>query len=75
MTRQDVLDQAKSLTKEDQITLTLDLCEMLSVQSAENELTASQIHELERRVELYEADPSRGVPWEVVRAQLLRGRD
>lgn len=35
-------------------------------------LTEDQIRELDRRIEAFERDPSRGAPWDEVRARLRR---
>jgi len=51
----------------------LDIADMLwdsvEVELEAEALTPAQRAELERRIALSDADPSRGIPWETVRAE------
>lgn len=53
----------------------LDLVEQIWDSIAEDqeqfELTDEQKAELDRRIAAHEADPNRGVPWEVVKKRIL----
>lgn len=71
MTATAMLEQIRLLPREEQA----ELAETILDDLAESDsgippLTQEQMDELDRRSAEYDADPSKGVPWEVVRARL-----
>lgn len=57
-----------NLSPEDRITLIGELWDSLA--DADLTLTASQSEELAKRLNAFEADPSRGVAWAALKAEL-----
>ena len=57
------------LSVEDRLSLAEILRDSVAADLQNQDTTPAQAAELARRVALDEADPSRGIPWEVVRAE------
>ena len=60
------------LSPAERLQLLDELWDSLSADLENTSLTAAQCEELESRWAKYQADPSRGVPWETAREQALR---
>ncbi len=58
-----------SLPAEARMALAQELWDSVASEIEAQSLTDAERAELERRVALADADPSRGVPWETVRAE------
>jgi putative addiction module component (TIGR02574 family) len=71
MTKQEILEGARSLAKDDRIDLAMDLWSMIDA----DELPLSQAvrDELDRRIAADEVQPTVTRPWSEVREELLRG--
>lgn len=65
----NILEQALKLTPEQKLELIGQIMESLEARPA-IQLSQSQIAELERRRRLYEADPSRAIPWEQAKVEI-----
>jgi putative addiction module component (TIGR02574 family) len=59
------------LSTEDRMRLVEEILESLDADREPPPLTEAQRQELDRRIALLEADPSRGTPWEEVEARIL----
>ena len=57
------------LSAEDRLSLAELLRDSVAAELQGQDTTPAQAAELERRVALADADPSRGIPWEIVRAE------
>ena len=68
----DLRQQIGSLTPDEKAELIDDLWESLEADA--RPLTEAQREELDRRLDLYERNPSDVIPWEQVRADLFRKR-
>ena len=68
MTRSEILDELRKLDPEERAHLIEELWE--SVEEDDFFLTDEQAAEIERRAAELEADPSIGIPWEEIRADL-----
>ena len=64
-----ILEQAESLSIEDQAELVRRLSERLAEAGQDPGLTDAQRAELQRRLDRYRANPNDLIPWEVVKAQ------
>lgn len=72
MTRQQIIDSARQLPREEQLDLAMELWELVGPRDDELPLTAEQRAELDRRLDAYRADPSEARPWDEVRSDLLK---
>ncbi|HEX4295772.1 MAG TPA: addiction module protein [Rhizomicrobium sp.] len=70
MTRSEILDELRKLDPEERAELIEELWE--SVEEDDFFLTDEQAAEIERRAAELEADPSIGIPWEEIRADLRK---
>jgi putative addiction module component (TIGR02574 family) len=72
MTTPATIDFSK-LSITERIDLIGDIWDSIIDEAPDDEITLSQAEkaELHRRVAAYRADPSRGIPWEQVRAELF----
>jgi putative addiction module component (TIGR02574 family) len=70
MTRNEILDELRKLDPEERAQLIEELWE--SVEEDDFFLTDEQAAEIERRAAELEADPSIGIPWEEIRADLRK---
>jgi putative addiction module component (TIGR02574 family) len=70
MTRSEILDELRKLDPEERAQLIEELWE--SVEEDDFFLTDEQAAEIERRAAELEADPSIGIPWEEIRADLRK---
>jgi len=59
----------QGLSVEDRLALADAIRDSVAAELEERELTVAQRIELDRRLSLADANPDRGVPWEVVRAE------
>jgi putative addiction module component (TIGR02574 family) len=68
-----IIDRAKlkELSLQDRLALIDEIWMSLSDEERDFPLSESQKKELDRRVELYEQNPDRGVPWSEVKSRLL----
>jgi putative addiction module component (TIGR02574 family) len=73
MTRQQFLEKAKALPREERIDLVMDLWDDIGTEDDDLTLTGPQKLELDRRAAADEADPTPAEDWDVLRAKLLRG--
>ena len=71
MTKDQLLESASLLPKQQRIDLVLDLWDTIDVD--ETPLTEVQVKELERRITEDKADNEPGEDWEELKAKLLRG--
>jgi putative addiction module component (TIGR02574 family) len=62
-----------NLSVAERIRLVEDLWDSILEVPEAIELTVEQKLELDRRLEMYHADPNAGSPWELVRNQILNG--
>lgn len=63
----------RTLSVAERIQLVEDIWDSIAEDTADGgELSAAQRAEVRRRVAAHEADPQSAIPWEVVRAELLR---
>ena len=71
MTRDQIIQSVRSLPRDEQIDLALELWEFIDP----NDLpaTEAQRRELDRRIAADDADPQPAEPWQDLRAKLLRG--
>ena len=72
MTKQQILEEVRRLNPDEQVDLAYELLE--SVEQQLPPLTPELREELDRRIAEDDADPTPGVPWSELRAQLLRGQ-
>jgi putative addiction module component (TIGR02574 family) len=63
----------KALPIDDRIALAEAIWETIEEESEAGELSEPQKTELQRRLDLYRADPTNVIPWETVKAQ-ARGK-
>ncbi len=68
----NLLEAAKALPLPERIELAEALWESITDEGHEPPLTSAQAEELERRLEEYRRNPSSGIPWEQVKAELER---
>jgi putative addiction module component (TIGR02574 family) len=73
MTRQQIISEIRTLPREEQVGLMMDLWEEVDLQAADLPLTDDQKAELDRRVAAADGDPAPLEDFEVVRDRLLRG--
>jgi putative addiction module component (TIGR02574 family) len=73
MTKEAVLEQAKELSKHDQIELVFDLWDLVDGNEIPTIVSPELAAELDRRREADLADKTPPEDWDVLRAQLLRG--
>jgi putative addiction module component (TIGR02574 family) len=73
MTRQQLLNEAKTLPREDQIELARDLWEIIDLDENDFPLTDEQKAELDRRIAEADADPTAAEDWESLKTKLLQG--
>lgn len=71
MTKDQILECAKSLPAADRVDLAMELWD--SVESADLPLTNVARRELDRRIAADDADLSPAEDWDALRAKLLRG--
>lgn len=64
-----ILKEAEALSLADQTELAERLWERIAETSQQADLTEAQKTELQRRLDLYRADPGNVIPWETVKAQ------
>jgi putative addiction module component (TIGR02574 family) len=64
-----ILREVEALSIEDQVQLAERLWERIAETSERADLTEAQKTELQRRLDLYRADPGNIIPWETVKAQ------
>ena len=74
MTKEELLQAAKSLPKDQRIDLIMDLWASIEIEADDFPLTAEQKQELDRRIAADNADASPGEEWEVLKATLLSGQ-
>jgi len=74
MTRTNLLTEVMHLPVADRLALVREILESVDRETLADDLTPEQRAELRRRLQAYRADPSRGVPWEQVFADLTSGR-
>ncbi len=67
---QAVLDAVRALPVDDQVRLVDQIQDDLQALARDLKMTPDQIREIERRIAAYDADPSIGIPWEVVEADV-----
>ena len=70
MNKATLLAEILQLPENEQRELIGEVQESLSGEPDDFELTDDQNAELDRRIEEHERDPSRAIPWEVVRDRL-----
>jgi putative addiction module component (TIGR02574 family) len=73
MTKQAVFDQAKELSKQDQLELAMELWNLADGDGNASEITPDFAAELDRRIAEDNADETPGQGWSVLREQVLRG--
>jgi putative addiction module component (TIGR02574 family) len=73
MTRQQLLQSARSLSRNERIDLALDLWDSIEAEAADMSLTEEQRRELERRVAADQSEAHPAERWDDLRARLLRG--
>ena len=73
MTKQELLENAKSLSKQDRIDLAMDLWDLVDGEKLEVELSEEQKAELDRRLAAHDADPQPDEDLDTIREKLLRG--
>lgn len=71
MTKEQLLESAKSLSREDQIELAMELWDRIEFPDAP--LSDEMKRELDRRIEADDRNTDKGEEWEVLREKLLRG--
>ena len=72
MTKQQIIESAKKLPREDQVDLAMEFWEIVGPTDEELPLTDELKAELDRRIEAFERNPSDARPWEEVREEILR---
>jgi putative addiction module component (TIGR02574 family) len=70
MSAAEILEAAKALPQEERIKLAQDFWEIITEEGYDPDLTPEQAAELDRRLADFEANPSEGIPWEQVKAEL-----
>ena len=73
MSKQSVLEQAKELSRQEQMELALDLWDLVEGSDIPSEITPEFAAELDRRRDADLADKTPPEDWEVLREKLLRG--
>lgn len=68
---EQVLEAVKTLSPEDRVRLAQDLWDSVEDDETGSSLTEEERAMLEERLAAMEANPSRGIPWEQVKAELL----
>ena len=66
----NLLEAAKALPLPERIELAAALWESITDEGHEPPLTSAQADELDRRLEEHRRNPSTGIPWEKVKADL-----
>jgi putative addiction module component (TIGR02574 family) len=70
MSATEILEAAKTLPQAERIKLAQDFWEIIVEDGYDPELTPEQAAELDRRLAEFEQNPSAGIPWEQVEANL-----
>jgi putative addiction module component (TIGR02574 family) len=73
MTKQQLLDEAKSLPKKQRIEMAMELWDSIETGVDDATLTDDHRRELDHRLSADEADGSPPEDWQALRAKLLRG--
>jgi putative addiction module component (TIGR02574 family) len=73
MTKQEILDNAKHLSREDQVDLAMELWDMVDLKDDELQLTAEICTELDRRMADADTNPQTPEEIESLKTRLLRG--
>ena len=73
MTKDQILQTVRTLPKEDQLDLALELWESIDAGSAVLQLTEVQKQELDRGIAADAANPPSAEAWEDLKAKLLEG--
>jgi putative addiction module component (TIGR02574 family) len=73
VTKEELLEMAKSLPRDERIDLVMALWDSIAAEGDDLPLTEAQKQELDRRIAADEADPAAAIPWEQVRKQILGG--
>ena len=73
MTKQALLEQAKVLSKQEQMELAFDLWDLVDGKEVSLEVTPEFAAELDCRIAADDADETPGEDWSVLRERLLRG--
>lgn len=71
MTSQHIISEALALPPADRLEVIERLWDSLSAATEGMELSESQRRELDRRIAEMDLNPTAGIPWEEVRAELL----
>jgi putative addiction module component (TIGR02574 family) len=67
------IDDFRKLTIPERIQLVEDIWDSIATESPDSlELSPSQRLEIRRRLRAHQADPSSSIPWEQVRAELIK---
>jgi putative addiction module component (TIGR02574 family) len=66
-----LLKRAAKLPVPDRIKLVEDIWDSIADEPKEFPITAAQIEELDRRLELMRKSPGRGIPWEHAKVRIL----
>lgn len=72
MTRQQIIQEAASLSQEDRIALAMDLWDLADGPTSESALTDVHRRELDRRIDADVVDTSALERWDQLREKLLR---
>ena len=65
------IPELRTLSASEKLTLVTELWEDLASQPEDIPITSEQIAEVDRRLEEYRRNPSRGSSWEEVKARIL----
>ena len=75
MTKQEIIESAKRLPREQQVDLAMEFWDLVEIQDNDLPLTDDQRAELDRRIEDYVREPRGGRPWKDVKQDILRELD
>ena len=75
MTRNEILAEFLKLDPDEQRQLVEEMWESMEEEDVSHEFSDEELVEIERRDAEFRADPSTGIPWENVRAELRKRHD
>lgn len=70
----NLTEEAKKLSIAERINLVEEIWDSIAEENGCFELSEAQKEELDRRLESFRADPSRGRTWEEIRAEFLNSK-
>lgn len=70
MTKSSMIEEIRQMSPRDRIELMRALLDEMAQDAEVDDLSEAQKAELLRRRDAHRADPSQGIPWETVRAEM-----